>query len=181
MKQTAAKQITLNGVTFQQTNPFLWQKNPFDQLHHGWGLLSAGNKKAANTMTVSWGGVGVLWNKPVVFAFVRPQRHTLSFLNGSEAFSLAFFGDEQKEALTFCGRNSGRDVDKFDACGLHYEMLAEAPVILEAKTVFCCQKLFCQKFDPASFCLPEVEAQNYPNKDHHFMFIGEITHLLERP
>jgi flavin reductase (DIM6/NTAB) family NADH-FMN oxidoreductase RutF len=46
-------------------------------------LLTAINEKGEiNTMTVSWGGAGILWGKQVAFVFVRPQRHTFSFTEG---------------------------------------------------------------------------------------------------
>ena len=38
-----------------------------------WMLVCAGD----NAMTASWGGMGVLWNKPVAFVFIRPQRQNI--------------------------------------------------------------------------------------------------------
>ena len=35
--------------------------NPFEKIGTEWALVSAGSKQKANTMTISWGGVGVLW------------------------------------------------------------------------------------------------------------------------
>ena len=43
----------------------------FNKLNKEWALLSAGNKDAFNTMTISWGEMGTLWNKPVITCFVR--------------------------------------------------------------------------------------------------------------
>ena len=34
-----------------------------------WALLTAGTIEKFNSMTISWGGVGTLWGKPVVTAF----------------------------------------------------------------------------------------------------------------
>lgn len=48
-----------------------------------WALLTAGKEGDWNTMTVSWGGVGELWGKDVVFVFVRPQRYTLEFMENT--------------------------------------------------------------------------------------------------
>ena len=74
-----------------------------------WCLITAGNEESYNTMTASWGALGELWNKDVCFAFIRPQRYTKEFVEREEYFTLSFFGEEYKKALTFCGRNSGRD------------------------------------------------------------------------
>ena len=54
--------------------------NPFTAIGEDWLLLTAGNKDNANTMTASWGGMGVLWGKNVVTVYVRPQRFTYQFM-----------------------------------------------------------------------------------------------------
>ena len=59
--------------------------NPFTKIGKEWMLISACDEKREdkkiNTMTASWGGVGVLWNKNVFFCFVRPQRFTKEFID----------------------------------------------------------------------------------------------------
>ena len=74
-----------------------------------WALVSAGDKDKWNTMTISWGGVGELWGKDVVFAFIRPQRYTKEFMDKSDYFTVSFFEDKFKDALKICGTKSGRD------------------------------------------------------------------------
>ena len=83
-----------------------------------WCLITAGNKDSYNTMTASWGAMGELWNKDACFIFIRPQRYTLEFTEREELFTLSFFSEEYKNALMFCGRNSGRDCDKAKETGL---------------------------------------------------------------
>ena len=102
------KEITPNEIT----------KDPFSLIGKDWMLVTAGDKEKANTMTASWGGVGILWNKPVSFCFIRPQRYTLEFVEDKEYYSLSFFGPEYRDALNYCGTHSGRDGDKFEACDL---------------------------------------------------------------
>ena len=50
--------------------------NPFEQFHRGWALVTAGDEKQFNTMTVSWGSMGTLWNKPIITVYVKPVRYT---------------------------------------------------------------------------------------------------------
>ena len=159
---------------------FAWQGNPMDMLQHDWALLTAGDEKEANTMTVSWGGMGVLWNKPVCFAFVRPQRHTNHFMQSAEKFSLSFFepGEETKKMLTFCGRESGRNVNKFEACSLTPEVIDGCVTVKEAKTTFVCKKLFVQRMEGEAFLFEELKEKNYPNGDYHFVYVGEIEQVL---
>ncbi len=38
----------------------------FSQFDKKWALLSAGPKDDHNTMTICWGSMGTLWNKPTV-------------------------------------------------------------------------------------------------------------------
>lgn len=47
----------------KKINPKELNANPFTLLDNDWALLMAGDKDSFNSMTVSWGGVGVLWRK----------------------------------------------------------------------------------------------------------------------
>lgn len=152
--------------------------NPFNMIGKRWMLLSAGTARKCNTMTVSWGSLGVLWNKPVATVYVRPQRYTLEFLNREANFSLCTFDEKYHEALSYCGSHSGRDGDKIKASGLTPAFDEAAPYFQEAKAIFLCKKLYCQDFDPACFLDPSLDAANYANKDYHKMIIGSIEKVL---
>ncbi|MCC8023360.1 MAG: flavin reductase [Clostridiales bacterium] len=144
-----------------------------------WALLTAGTQDAYNTMTVSWGAVGELWAKDAVFVFVRPQRHTMQFVEGNDTFSLSFFEEARRSALKLCGSKSGRDLDKAAAAGITPAFDCEAPYFEEAKLVVLCRKLAAQNLDPASFLDSAVE-KCYPEQDYHRMFVGEITGVLRK-
>ena len=64
---------------FIAISPYEMEGNPFHMIDKQWMLITAGNEQAANTMTASWGGLGILWHKPVSFAFIRPTRYTYEF------------------------------------------------------------------------------------------------------
>ena len=59
--------------------------NFFETISKEWMLVTAGNKDAFNTMTANWGGIGFLWNKPVVYVFIRPERYTFDFMEENVA------------------------------------------------------------------------------------------------
>ena len=162
------KEITIKDLKF----------NPFTMINHEWMLLTAGNTQKCNTMTVSWGSLGVLWNKPVATVYVRPTRYTLEFLDREATFSLCVFEEKYRAALNYCGSHSGRDGDKIKAAGLTPVFEGAAPCFQEAKAVFVCKKLYRQDFDPACFLDPSLDAANYPKKDYHKMFIGSIEKVL---
>lgn len=154
-------------------------KNPFEMIGKDWMLISAGDKDKYNTMTASWGGVGVLWNKNVVFAFVRPQRFTYEFLNNNDYFSLSFFCEEYREALAYCGKYSGRDVDKAKECNLTANFDEATPYFEEADTVIICKKLYIQDMNKDCF-LDKDLLKNYSGDDYHRVFVGEIVKVLKK-
>lgn len=68
---------------FKEINVRELDRSPIQMISDDWALLTAGKEGDWNTMTVSWGGVGELWGKDVVFVFVRPQRYTLEFMENT--------------------------------------------------------------------------------------------------
>ena len=154
--------------------------NPFKLIGEDWMLITAGTKEAFNTMTASWGGLGVLWDKNVAFVFVRPTRHTFTFMEQVRVFTLSFFEKRFQSALEFCGANSGREVNKIAKTGLTPAFdLADAIYFSEARLVLVCRKIHTQDLDPARFLDPAI-ADFYAAKDYHRLFIGEIMHCLIR-
>jgi len=148
--------------------------NPFKLIGKDWMLVTAGNGDAWNTMTASWGGVGVLWNHRVAYVFVRPSRHTFSFLERGDRFTLSFLPEEHREILSKCGSVSGRDVDKAALTGL--KPFEPAPGVVsfgQARLILACRKLYAQDLDPKCVVDPAI-ADNYANGDWHRMYIARI-------
>lgn len=165
---------------FRTVEPTALRDNIFSLIDKDWMLITAGSIKSWNTMTASWGGLGVLWNKPVAFAFVRPTRHTYGFMERSGRFTLSFFPARVRKALVFCGTHSGRDCDKAAETGLR--PIAVAPGALsfsQARLVMVCRKLYTTDIDPTRF-LDRGLDRLYPKKDYHRLYVGEITTCLTR-
>ena len=55
----------------------------------------------------------------------------------------------------------------------------EAPYFAEAKLVLICRKLYKQTIDPAGFIDKALDGKNYPSKDYHECFVGEIIKVLK--
>ena len=87
----------------------LAKEDAFKLIGGDWMLVCAGKKGRFNMMTASWGGIGWLWNRPVAFVFIRPERYTHEFVEAEERLSLSFFTEAWRDALKFCGSKSGRD------------------------------------------------------------------------
>lgn len=155
--------------------------NPFKLIGSDWGLVTSGDKGAFNTMTISWGGVGILWNKPVAYTFIRPQRYTYEFLEKNSRFTISFFDEEYRKALSLCGSKSGRDIDKVEATGLTPAFTdSGAPYFEEARLVLVCKKLYAQDFNKESVIDEETVLKNYGADDWHRMYISEITEVLRK-
>lgn len=152
--------------------------NVFRLFDSDWALITAGTMKKWNTMTASWGGLGVLWNKPVAFIFVRPARYTWEFTERAARFTLSFFPEQYRKALAFCGSHSGRDTDKAAATGLI--PFAPSPGCVsfrQARLILQCRKLYFQDIDPKHF-LSRGIIKMYPKRDFHRLYVGEITRVL---
>lgn len=142
-------------------------------------LLTAADKNGlVNTMTVSWGGSGILWGKEVCFVFVRPERYTYEFCENGENMSLSFFGKDKKDVLSFCGTKSGRDVDKFNACDLKYTVQNGACVFDDAEITVCLKKLYAQDLKEECFVTDQCKSF-YQNGGYHKMYICEIKEILQ--
>lgn len=166
---------------FTKIDPKTLDGNVFSMIDNQWMLVTAGTKDRCNTMTASWGGLGIIWNKPVATCYLRPQRYTREFVDHEEHFTLAFFGEEHRKALAFCGSKSGREVDKVAECG--FTVAASdcgAPYFEEAELALVCKKLYTGEIDPAGFHDAALREKNYPNHDYHKIYIGEIVEVLKR-
>ncbi len=64
---------------FVKTDIKTIEKNVFRMIGDEWALVTAKKDGQVNTMTVSWGGMGVLWGKEVATIYIRPQRYTKEF------------------------------------------------------------------------------------------------------
>lgn len=166
-------------MNFNEVDIKNFKTNPFTLIGDEWMLITAGTKEKCNTMTASWGGVGVIWGKNVATIYIRPTRYTKEFIDREDSFTIAFFDKEYKKALGICGSKSGRDCDKIKEAGLTVGFDGEVPYINEAKMVLVCKKLYHDEIKPNNFVEDWID-DNYPDKDYHTMYIGEIVKVLDK-
>ena len=164
-------------------NPKDLNDNVFKLLDDKWALLAAYDKNKTegleyNAMTVSWGGMGVLWNKNVFFCFVRPQRYTKEFIDNSDKITLSFFGEDMKKALSYCGSHSGRDGDKLKQAGFTAAVSDDGEVSFqEAQITVTGKKLFAADMKETDFIDKSLVEKNYANKDFHTVYVCEIEKI----
>lgn len=154
--------------------------NPFEKIGHEWALVTAGDESGFNTMTVSWGGLGVIWGKNVATVYIRPQRHTKRFVDAAERFTLSFYAPEHKAALGVLGTKSGRDTDKVAEVGFTPFFTDGTCAFEQADLVLVCRKLYADDIKPTRFIDKSCDADCYPEHDYHTMYIAEVEKVLAR-
>ena len=152
--------------------------NAFDLFDRQWALVTAGTKEHFNTMTISWGGLGTLWGKPVATVYVKPIRYTHQFLENSDIFTLSFFEEKYREALALLGSRSGREGDKVAKAGVTPCALEKGITFREAAVTLVCRKIYRQDLDTAAMPRPVVE-HYYEEEAPHTMYIGEVLAIVK--
>lgn len=150
-------------------------RNAYDAFHRSWALVTAGEMGHFNTMTVSWGGIGCLWNRQVCTVYIRPSRYTYEFMEQYDHFTVSFYPEECKKALGILGSVSGRDCDKVGKAGFDPVPFGGSVTFAQAKTTLLCKKLFWQ--DMTLEQIPaDIREQFYREGETvHRIYIGEIV------
>ncbi len=166
------KRETIEAGDLRLDSVKLWEKR--------WLLLCSGDYASGhyNAMTVAWGSVGVMWHKPFAQVVVRPGRYTYDFMERYPEYTLSVLPEDMRESMSLMGSKSGRDMNKIEAAGLTVlpsETVA-APAFDEAELILECRKSYRQPFDPACFLDEKIEI-NYPRKDYHIVYYGEILNI----
>jgi flavin reductase (DIM6/NTAB) family NADH-FMN oxidoreductase RutF len=164
---------------FKEISPEMIKRNPFQSIGKEWMMITAGNEDKMNTMTASWGGMGVMYGKDVAFIVVRPQRYTKEFIDKEETFSLSFLDKNYRNVMNYLGTASGRNEDKITKSGLTVAFSDTTPYFNEANLVLICRKLFRQDMKDGTLLKANLDSTWYPNKDYHTMYIAEITRVLQ--
>lgn len=142
-----------------------------------WALLTAGCPEDFNTMTISWGGLGTLWNKSVATVYVRPCRHTCRYMEENEYFTVSFYPDAYKEDLKILGTLSGRDTDKVAKTQLTATAAGQGVSFTQAHTTLVCRKLYAQDMDPEAIPA-DIMDRMYGGETPHRIYIGEVTEII---
>ncbi len=149
----------------------------FSQFDKKWALLTAGSEDNFNTMTISWGGLGTLWGKPVATVYVRTSRYMHDYMDANEYFTISYFPEEYKKILGVLGSKSGREMDKMKDSGLTAIKAGDSVSFQEAEVTLVCRKLFRQKLEESN--MPEEIAKAmYEGQASHDMYIGEVVEII---
>lgn len=105
-------------------------------------MVSCGDMKNSNIMTVAWTGI-LNTNPALVYISVRPERYSYNLIKKQKEFVINLTNTDLAYATDWCGVKSGRDVDKFKEMKLTKEkgkfvkcpIIKESPVSIECKVI----------------------------------------------
>lgn len=154
---------------------------------NGGVLLTTKADDKVNSMTISWGTLGIEWGKLIFTVFVRENRFTKQQLEKNPEFTINIpIGEFNKKILGVCGTKSGHETDKIKGLDLSLESpnVISVPGIKELPLTLECRVIYKQKQDEK-----EVTEENknkfYPqdvdssfhgsNRDYHTAYYGEIV------
>lgn len=155
-----------------------YSKEILEQLQKGAFLTVKDKDENLNTMTISWGSIGYMWNRPVFTVMVRYSRHTYDLIENSNDFTVSFpKSGALKEELGICGVKSGRDIDKFKECNITplnvYNI--NTPVVKECDIHIGCKIVYKQAMAPESIIDSKIKEEKYSSEDYHVLYYGEIV------
>lgn len=129
-----------------------------------------------NSMTIAWGSIGFMWNKPVFMVMVRPQRYTYELIEKANEFTVSIPYENMKEAVGFLGSKSGRDMDKLAQLNINTidGKVIDTPV-LEIKGMHFECKIVYKRDMTAENLETAIDNSKYPAGDYHRLYFGEIV------
>ncbi|MBU3158603.1 flavin reductase family protein [Clostridium frigoris] len=145
-------------------------------------FLTVKDGEKINTMTIGWGNVGYIWNRPIFTVMVRKSRYTIDFLENTNNFTVSIpLNENMKKALMVCGSKSGRDIDKFKECNLTLEKSkkVDTPIIGECELFYECKIVYKQEMDP-KLLLKDIVKSSYEMGDYHTLYYGEIVETYKK-
>lgn len=150
-------------------------------------LVTTKVEDKVNSMTVSWGTLGIEWGKLIFTIFVRENRFTKQQLEGNPEFTVNIpIGEFDRKILGICGTKSGRTIDKVSELNLSLEEpeSVSVPGIKEFPLTLECKVIYKQKQDQNEIpeeilkaCYPQDVDGSFhgANRDFHTAYYGEIV------
>ncbi len=156
--------------------------NPFSDWSK-YVLVTAGTVEKCNTLLVTWGAFGVMWRRKTATVYIRQSRYTKTILDSQDYFTLSCLPEEYKPQMSYMGRHSGRDEDKYKNSGLHPVDLDGAAAIEEADLVFVCRKIYTHEMTEDHYTDHDVYEDHNSGRmagNNHSLYMGEIVKVYQK-
>ena len=141
-------------------------------------LVVEDQDRSANPMTIGWASLGRIWSIPTLTILVRRSRYTYGLLLQKDSFSVSVpSGEDLSQELDFCGRNSGRNMDKAARCGISLipGRKVSAPVVEGCMLYYECQIILRKQLMRDDFSDSGIIQSYYKDGDHHMIVIGRVV------
>lgn len=157
-----------------------FDENFFELVGDDWTVITAGEE--SNSMVASWGGTGIMFNKPVTWCFLRANRYTLEKIREAGTYTMCYFPADYKGDILKFGTASGRNTDKMAQTKLTPITTPEGvPAYDEAKIIIECKLIAASTVSKDEFYTDEAKEflqGGYDEaKDWHKLVFGEITDI----
>ena len=168
---------------YEAISPEEFNENIFKLVGKDFTVITAGEKP--NSMVASWGGIGIMFNKPVTWNFLRANRYTLEKMRETGTFTMCWFPDQYKGDIMQFGTKSGRNTDKMAQTKLTPMATPDGyPAYAEAKIIIECKLIAASTVSKDEFYTEEAKTflqEGYDDaKDWHKLVYGEITKIYIR-
>lgn len=157
-----------------------FDENIFKLVGKDFTVITAG--ETPNSMVASWGGVGIMFNKPVTWNFLRANRFTLEKIRETGTYTMCYFPDQYKGDIMQFGTKSGRNTDKMAQTKLTPMATPDGyPAYAEAKIIIECKLIAASTVSKDEFYTEEAKTflqEGFDDaKDWHKLVYGEITKI----
>ncbi len=103
-------------------------------------LITCGTMEKPNVMTAAWTGI-INTRPPKTYVSIRPERYSYGLIKETGEVVINLTTEGLVRTADFCGVRSGRDLNKFEQCGItpipstavSAPTLAESPLSIECK------------------------------------------------
>ena len=172
--------------TFQPYPIDMLEWNPIKKLADEGIAIVAESHGQVNATSSHNGGVGHIWGKNVLYAFLRNTRYTKELLDESDYFSACFFDMNEKQnvqLMKVLDQISGRNEDKLAQCKVTIARDLNVPYIDDSNFIILCRKIAAVPMTENTILDPKILDAHYSNRhmdDFHTMYIGEILDIRAR-
>ncbi len=168
-------QPDVNLSAYKQVNAESIPGNIIKLLSQDWMLITVADGDNVDMLTTTWGGLGSLFGKSVAFCFVDSKSAICALMEKSDTYTLTFYTEAYRNALQYCSKDSGSELNKVEASGLTpVSMPSGAKAFKEAWMIVECRKLLSQTLNEDSIVSGNVRKDCGGEKSNH-LFVGEIV------
>lgn len=165
------------NADFIKVKPENFNFSSFSLIGQDWLQITAADNDKVNTMTASWGGLGVMFNRKAAFVFIRPQRFTKTIVDAQPNLTLQVLPESDRELSSYFGRVSGANEDKIAKSGVKVLREQDHVYFENSEVVLLCKKLYAQAMTKENFAQTDIVDTWYQNGDFHTFYILEIEAL----